>query len=95
MSYISTVTSVTLASGIVFELPILVYFLSKVGLVNPRFLKKYRRHSLIVILTLAAIITPPDIISQILVAIPLVLLYELGISISRRIEKKEAKKLAG
>lgn len=95
MSYISTVTSVTLASGIVFELPILVFFLSKVGLVNPRFLKKYRKHSLIVILTLAAIITPPDIISQILVAFPLLLLYEIGISISRRIERKEAKKIAG
>ncbi|MBN1185349.1 MAG: twin-arginine translocase subunit TatC [Bacteroidales bacterium] len=95
MSYISTVASVTLASGIVFELPILVYFLSKIGLVNPRFLKKYRKHSVVVILTLAAIITPPDIFSQILVAIPLTILYEVGISISRRIERRDAKRIAG
>lgn len=95
MSYVSTVASITLASGIVFELPMLVFFLSKVGLVNPRFLIKYRRHSVIIILLLAAIITPPDIISQILVAFPLLALYEVGITISKRLEKKEAKNIAG
>ncbi len=88
-SYISTVTSVTLAAGIIFELPILVYFLSKVGIVTPTILKKYRRHSLIVILALSAIITPPDIFSQVLVAFPLLLLYEIGIRISRNILKKQ------
>ena len=88
-SYISTVASVSLASGIIFELPVLVYFLTKIGLITPEFLKKYRRHSFVVILTLSAIITPPDIFSQIMVCFPLVFLYEIGISISRNIIKKE------
>ncbi len=89
-SYISTITSVVIASGVIFELPILIYFLSKANLVSPSFLKKYRKHSLIVILTLSAIITPPDVFSQVLVALPLLLLYELGISISKRVQKKDA-----
>ncbi len=94
-SYINTVASVSLASGIIFELPVLVYFLTKIGLVTPEFLKKYRRHSIVVILTLSAIITPPDIFSQIMVCFPLVFLYEIGISISRNIIKKEEARLAG
>jgi sec-independent protein translocase protein TatC len=89
ISYVSTIASVVLASGIVFELPILMYFLTKAGLVTPKFLKKYRKHSLIVILALAAIITPPDIFSMILVSLPLILLYEAGIMISRRIVRKK------
>ncbi len=88
-SYVQTVTSVVLAAGIVFQLPILVYFLSKVGLVTPDFLKKYRRHSLILIVTLSAIITPPDVFSQVLVAMPLLVLYEIGISISKRIVRQQ------
>jgi hypothetical protein len=88
-SYVSTITSVVLAAGIVFQLPILVYFLSKVGLVTPGFLKKYRRHSLVVIVTLSAIITPPDVFSQVLVALPLMVLYEIGIMISKRIIKEQ------
>ncbi len=88
-SYVQTVTSVVLAAGLVFQLPILVYFLSKVGLVTPDFLKRYRRHSIIVIVTLSAIITPPDVFSQILVALPLMVLYEIGIVISRRIMKQQ------
>ncbi len=88
ISYVSTIASVILASGIVFELPILVFFLTKAGLVTPAFLKKYRKHSLILILALSAIITPPDIFSQVLVALPLVILYEAGITISRRIVRK-------
>ena len=78
-----------LAAGIVFQLPILVYFLSKVGLVTPDFLKRYRRHALILIVTLSAIITPPDIFSQVLVALPLMILYEIGIGISRRIMREQ------
>jgi sec-independent protein translocase protein TatC len=89
VSYISTVSSVTLASGIIFELPVLVYFLTKIGLVTPVFLKKYRRHSIIIILALAAIITPPDIFSQVLVCLPLIILYEIGIKISAGILKKQ------
>ncbi|MFP4058896.1 MAG: twin-arginine translocase subunit TatC [Bacteroidales bacterium] len=92
VSYISTVASVTLASGIIFELPILVFFLSKIGLVSPPFLKKYRRHSLIIILTLSAIITPPDIFSQILVAVPLIILYEVSINISRNVLRRQKEK---
>lgn len=88
-SYISTVTSVTLASGVIFELPILIFFLSKAGLVNPAFLRKYRRHSLVIILVLSAIITPPDVFSQLLVSGPLIVLYEIGIIISKRIVKKD------
>jgi sec-independent protein translocase protein TatC len=85
ISYISTITSVVIASGAVFELPIVVYFLTKIGLVTPEFLKKYRRHSIVGIFILAAIITPPDVFSQTLVAIPLILLYEVSIFISRRV----------
>jgi len=87
-SYIGTITSVTLAAGLTFELPILIYFLSKAGIVTPQFLKKYRRHSIIVILILAATITPPDIFSLVLVTFPLLALYEAGIIISRRIQVK-------
>ncbi len=87
-SYTQTVTSVVLAAGIVFELPILSYFLTKIGILTPEFMKKYRRHSLIVILALSAVITPPDIFSQVLVAMPLIILYEVGIGISKRIVKE-------
>ncbi len=88
-SYISTVTTVTLAGGITFELPVVVYFLTKVGLITPDFLKRYRKHAIVIILVLAAIITPPDVFSQILVFIPLLILYEVSIWISKRIKKKQ------
>jgi sec-independent protein translocase protein TatC len=87
-SYIATITSVVLASGVVFELPMFIYFLSKIGLVTPEFLKTYRRHAIVLILILAAVITPPDIFSQILVGLPLIGLYEIGIVISKRVNKK-------
>ncbi len=90
-SYVGTITSVSLAAGITFELPILIFFLSKSGLVTPRFLKKYRRHAIVLILILAATITPPDIFSLILVTFPLLLLYEAGIVISKKIYKKQNK----
>jgi sec-independent protein translocase protein TatC len=95
MSYVSTVASVTLASGVIFELPAVIFFLSKVGLVTPAFLRKYRRHSLIIILLLSAIITPPDVFSQILVSLPLILLYEISISISKRVQRRNEEKMAG
>ncbi|MFA8434002.1 MAG: twin-arginine translocase subunit TatC [Marinifilaceae bacterium] len=88
-SYISSVTSIVLASGVIFELPVLIFFLSKIGLVTPQFLKKYRKHSVILILILSAIITPPDVFSQILVCLPLMVLYEIGIGISKRVYKKQ------
>jgi len=88
ISFVSTFASVMLSCGIVFELPILVYFLSKIGLITPKFMKKYRKHALVLILLLAAIITPPDIFSQLVVSLPLIILYEVGIIISRRVEKR-------
>jgi sec-independent protein translocase protein TatC len=83
MSYISTITTIVLASGLVFELPVLVFFLTKIGLLTPEFMKKYRKHSIVAILLLAAIITPPDISSQVMVSIPILILYEISIHISR------------
>lgn len=88
LSYIGTVTSITLASGVIFELPVFVYFLSKIGILTPSMMKKYRRHSYIALLVLSAIITPPDVFSQIMVCLPLVVLYEIGIVISKRVNKK-------
>ncbi len=93
LSYISSVTSIVIAGGVAFELPVLVYFLSKIGVLTPKFLRKYRRHSYVVLLIIAAIITPPDVLSQIIVCIPLVILFELGIIISGRVEKERLKKL--
>ncbi|MFV0593462.1 MAG: twin-arginine translocase subunit TatC [Draconibacterium sp.] len=87
-SYIATVTSISLAAGVVFLLPIFSYFLSKVGILTPKFMKTYRKHAYVLMLLLSAIITPPDIFSQIMVCIPLVVLYEVGIFISRRVVKK-------
>jgi sec-independent protein translocase protein TatC len=93
-SYIGSVTSVTLSTGLAFELPIMIYFLSKVGLVTPEFMKKYRKHAIVVFLVLSGIITPPDVISQFLVCIPLYILFEASILISKRIEKqREARDL--
>jgi sec-independent protein translocase protein TatC len=93
LSYISSVTSIVIAGGVSFELPVIVYFLSKVGLLTPKFLKKYRKHSYVVLLIIAAIITPPDVLSQIIVTIPLVILYEISIFISRRVERANARRL--
>ena len=87
-SYIGTITSLIFATGLVFELPILVYFLSKVGIVTPSFMRRYRRHAIVVILIVAAIITPPDIFSQTMVAIPMYALFEISILVSARIEKQ-------
>lgn len=87
-SYISTVSTITLSCGLIFQLPIVIYFLSKLGLVTPQLLRTYRRHSIVIVLILAAIITPPDITSQILVSMPLFVLYEISILISRFVQKK-------
>lgn len=87
-SYISTVVSLTFAVGVVFELPILVYFLTSIGVITPAFMKKNRKYMFVILLILAAIITPPDMFSQVLVVIPLVLLYEFSIIISKRVYKR-------
>ena len=88
-SFVSTVTTVSFANGIIFELPILVYFLTKIGLLTPDFMRVYRKHSMVVILILSAIITPPDITSQVLVSLPLIILYEFSIKISERVLKNQ------
>lgn len=90
-SYIGSLTSICLATGLIFELPILTFFLTKVGIITPEFLKKYRRHAILIIIVVAAIITPPDVFSQMLVCIPLLALYEVGIVISRRVIKQKEK----
>ena len=90
-SYVSYMTMITVPTGIIFELPVVAYFLGKVGLVSSSMLKRFRRHAIVVIFILAALITPPDLITQFLIGVPLIGLYEIGIMIVRRIEKKEAK----
>ncbi|HPE77292.1 MAG TPA: twin-arginine translocase subunit TatC [Draconibacterium sp.] len=92
-SYIGTVTSITFASGFIFLLPIFSFFLSKVGILTPKFMKSYRRHAYVVMFLVSAIITPPDVFSQIMVAIPLVVLYEISIFISKIVVKKREKRL--
>ncbi|MHC1702487.1 MAG: twin-arginine translocase subunit TatC [Tenuifilaceae bacterium] len=87
-SYISLVSSLALINGIIFELPVLVFFLTKIKVLTPAFLKKYRKHSFIVILIISAVISPPDVLSMTLIAIPLYLLFEVSIIVSSRIVKK-------
>ncbi|TDS50725.1 twin-arginine translocase subunit TatC [Myroides indicus] len=87
-SYIGLVKTTSLACGLVFEMPIIIYFLSIMGLVSPQFLREYRKYAIVLILILAAVITPPDIISQIIVSIPLLILYEISIYISKFVQKK-------
>jgi sec-independent protein translocase protein TatC len=90
-SYIGTLTSICLATGLIFELPIVTFFLTKIGIVTPTFMRKYRKHAIVVIFIIAAIITPPDVFSQTLVAIPLLILYEVSILISARVMKQKEK----
>lgn len=89
VSYISTVSTVTLATGIIFELPVIVYFLAKIGLLTPQWMRQYRRHAFVAILILSAIITPPDISSQVLVSLPIILLYEVSIRICARVVRNQ------
>tara|TARA_R110001592_G_scaffold151883_1_gene378919 strand:+ start:146542 stop:147387 length:846 start_codon:yes stop_codon:yes gene_type:complete len=87
-SYVSTLVMLVLASAVMFQLPVVIYFLTQAGLVSSTMLKAYRRHSIVVILVLSAVITPPDVISQILIAMPILVLYETGILIAKRLERK-------
>jgi len=87
-SYLSIITGIALATGLVFELPVLIYFLSKIGIVTPQLLRKYRKHAIVVFFILSGIITPPDVFSQVLVAIPLYFLYEISIIISKRVYRQ-------
>ena len=93
-SFIATVRSSVIACGIMFELPIIIYFLTKVGLVTPEVLKKYRKIALVIVLILSAVITPPDVTSQIVVSIPVLILYQVSIYISKLVVKRDAKREA-
>ena len=92
-SYISTLMMLVLASGLMFQLPVVVFFLTKAGIITPEILITYRKHAVIVILILSALLTPPDVVSQILMAFPLLFLYQISIFISKRIVKQEKKLL--
>ena len=90
-SYVNTVVTIVIANGIMFQLPVVAYFLSKAGLITPEYLKRYRRHSIVIILLISAVITPPDVVSQVLISIPLFFLYEVSIAISKRVVKNKLK----
>jgi len=90
-SYVSTVVMLVFGSGLLFQLPVVIYFLTKMGIVSPEFLRKYRKHSIVVILIVAAVVTPPDPLSQMLITIPLYLLFEISILISSSVAKRKAK----
>ncbi len=90
-SYISLIKTSVIACGLFFELPIIIYFLTRLGLITPKFLKDYRRYAVVIVLILAAIVTPPDVVSQIIVSIPLLILYEISIIISTFVYKKRLK----
>ena len=92
-SYIGLLRASVLASGIIFELPIIIYFLTRVGIVTPEFLRKNRKISLVLVLSLSAIITPPDIASQIIVSIPILILYEVSIIIAKVVIRNQNKSL--
>ena len=90
-SYISMIKTSVIASGLFFELPVIIYFLTKLGLVTPTFLRKYRKYSVVIVLLISAIVTPPDVVSQIIVAIPMLLIYEASIFISVFVYKNKTK----
>jgi sec-independent protein translocase protein TatC len=89
-SYINYMVMLTLPVGLVFELPVLAYVLTKLGILSSAFMKQYRKHATVVIVAVAAVITPPDVFSQVFVSVPLILLYEVSIYIAKRIEKNQA-----
>lgn len=92
-SYVTYMTMFTIPMGLVFEMPVVAYFAAKMGIVGPQAMRQYRRHAIVAILILAAIITPPDVVSQTLVAIPLWALYEVSILVVARVARKRAKAL--
>jgi len=92
-SYISSVSTLTLATGLVFELPILVYILANLGVATPKFMRETRRYAIVIILIIAAVVTPtPDMLTMTVVAIPLLLLYELSIGVASMVEKRKKKR---
>lgn len=92
-SYISTLLMLVFACAIMFELPMIVFFLTKAGLLTPEVMRLYRKHSLVGILVIAALITPPDVTSMMLIALPLCLLFEISITVSNIVRKRDLKRL--
>lgn len=90
-SYMSTILSTVFYSGLLFLLPVVTYLFAKLGIITPEFLRKYRKHAIVGVLILAAVITPPDVISQIIVSIPILALYEVGILVAARVDKNRKK----
>lgn len=88
-NYMSTIISTVLYTGLFFLLPVVIYILAKLGVISSAFLTKYRKHSIVVVLILSAVITPPDVISQVIVSIPILLLYEIGVFVAKRIERQK------
>jgi sec-independent protein translocase protein TatC len=89
-SYVNYLTMCTIPIGIIFEFPVVAYFLGKIGLLSSAFLKSYRRHAIVIIFIMSAIITPPDVITQVLISLPVLILYEISIRIIKGIEKRDA-----
>ncbi len=91
-SFVNYMIMFTAPAGLVFELPVVIYFLAKVGLVTAEDMRRYRRHAFVGILVLAAILTPPDVVTQFLIGVPLYILYEMSIFVAMRVERKEAQR---
>ena len=90
-SFMSLIISSVIFTGLLFLLPIIVFILTKIGILTPAFLRKYRKHSIVGVLILSALITPPDFISQVIVSVPIIILYEIGILVSARVERRRRK----
>ncbi len=88
-SYVSYMTMFTFPIGLIFELPALSYFLTRIGVLGPQFLRSYRRHAVVVIFIIAAVITPPDVVAQLLTALPLWVLYEVSITVSAGVKRRK------
>ena len=88
-SYISMIKTSVIVSGLFFELPVIIYFLTKLGIVTAGFLRKYRKYAIVIVLIIAAIVTPPDVVSQVTVAIPMLLVFEASVIIAALVEKRK------
>lgn len=94
-SYISMIKTSVLAGGIFFEMPVIIYLLTKLGIISPSFLQNTRKYAVIIVLIISAIVTPPDVVSQITVAVPMLLIYEISILISKIVYKNQLKEQNG
>lgn len=94
-SYITYMTMFTIPTGLIFEMPIVAFFLSKIGVLTRNFMRTYRRHAIVIILIVAAVITPPDVVSQMMVCIPLYILYEISIVVVSREQRRRERALQG